>query len=309
MISIVMPVYNGERFLPEAIDSVLSQSYQDFEFVIVDDGSSDGTAEILRKYAASDSRISVIHQENRGVPASVNRAMNCCRHEWIARIDADDRMLPNRLERQLEFIRENPEISLACSYSYLINPQGKRIGTSENKVDVEAGRKNLDPRRFVEIVHSTVMMRRKDVLELGGYREDLLYGDDRELWGRMVTSGKILKCQNEVLMEYRLHTGALTVREVFGNEMTIRAIDLNIVRRLQGQKELTLEEVEAQYRSKPWLDRFNERRRFSAMRLYKNATRFYAEGKLPQFAVSLGLAVTFSPFRCIRRVLAHSTGT
>jgi glycosyltransferase involved in cell wall biosynthesis len=307
MISVVMAVYNGEHFLPEAIDSVLSQTYKDFEFVIVDDGSRDASPDILARYAASDSRISIIRQENRGLPASLNRAIGCCRFDLIARMDSDDRMLPERLERQLNFIRQNPEIALACSYSYLINAQGKRIGKSENKVDVEAGRKALDPRRFVDIVHPTVLMRKQDVLGVGGYRENIRYAEDRDLWGRLVTAGKMLKCQTELLMEYRLHTGAMTMRQVFGNEMTVRAIDLNIVRRLQGQRDLTLEEVEAQYKAKPLLQRFNERRRFSAMRLYKNATRFYAERKLPQFALLLTMAISFAPVLCLRRLLAHRT--
>src|SRR5208337_1888421 len=120
-VSVIMAVYNGDKFLEEAVESVLCQTFADFEFVIIDDGSTDGTSKLLAKYAEQDSRIVVIRQDNRGLPSSLNRAISVANCELLARMDADDRMLPCRLERQIEFVARNPDAAVVCSYSYLIN--------------------------------------------------------------------------------------------------------------------------------------------------------------------------------------------
>jgi len=306
MVSVIMAVYNGGRFLEEAIESVLCQTFADFELVIIDDGSTDQSSEIVARYAARDSRILFVRQTNCGLPASLNRAIKTSRYDLLARMDADDRMLPNRLERQLDFIAQNPGIAVACSYSYLINTSGKRIGKSENPVDVNAGRAELNPERFLQIVHPTVMMRKQDVLGVGGYSQ-FSYAEDRDLWGRIVTAGKMIKCQPELLMEYRLHSATMTMRKVFGNDMTVRSIDINILRRLQGKPELSLDEIKAEYYKRTLWERLNERRRFSATRLYKNATRYYSEQKLVQFATYFTMALILAPIFSLRRAMARLT--
>ena len=111
MISVLMTVYNGERWLAEAIESVLKQTYTDFEFLITDDGSTDGTLEIAKRYARRDSRLSVISHPNWGISRSVNHALGLLKTDWVARFDSDDVMEPNRLERQLanhSFTRSPP---------------------------------------------------------------------------------------------------------------------------------------------------------------------------------------------------------
>src|ERR1051326_97584 len=109
-ISVVMAVYNSEQTAPESIDSILQQTFSDFEFIIVDDGSTDATGEILRGYAELDKRIQVYTQQRSGLIASLNRHCRLARGRYIARMDADDISLPDRFEKQFRFLEAHPEI-------------------------------------------------------------------------------------------------------------------------------------------------------------------------------------------------------
>jgi glycosyltransferase involved in cell wall biosynthesis len=306
-ISVVMAVYNGERFLAEAMDSILQQSFTNFELIVVNDGSTDGTSKILADYAQQDARVVIIHQSNRGVPASVNRAISISRCDLIARMDSDDRMLPHRLERQLAFFNEHPEASVVCGYGYMIDIAGRRIGRSQMPVNVMEGRTELNPSKFLEIIQSTVLMRKSDVLEAGAYREDITYAEDRELWGRLVTNGKMFCCQPEFLVESRLHGRSMTTLTALRNRYLCAWIDENVVRRLKGIPELSKEEFQAQQEQKPWIERLRAWRRFKALFHYKNATRFWAEGQLFSFATSITVSILFQPLQIVSRIVKKAS--
>ena len=202
-VSVLMAVYNGERFLREAVNSVLTQTFEDFEFIILDDGSTDSSVEILEEFAKVDSRIVLVKRPHRGLVVSLNTGLEMARADLIARFDADDRMLPQRLERQLLFLKDNPQFSVVCSHADLINVNGKKIGISTHPVDTLRGRKEFTPGLFLEVVSSSVLMRRSAVADVGGYRD--MWMEDRDLWGRLVTQGYLIGCQKERLIEYRLH--------------------------------------------------------------------------------------------------------
>ena len=125
-ISVIMPVYNGERFLSEAVESILKQTYQDFEFIIVDDGSTDRSLEIIQYYQALDERIILIENgKNIGVASSLNKGISAAKGEFIARMDADDISLPERLEQQRAFMFTRPDLGvLGCNY-YRIHADGE----------------------------------------------------------------------------------------------------------------------------------------------------------------------------------------
>jgi len=306
-ISVIMSVYNGERFLAEAMDSILRQSFTNFELIIVDDGSTDGTSKILSEYAQQDTRVVVMHHANRGVPASANRAIAASRAQLIARMDSDDRMLPDRLERQLAFLGEHPEASVVCGYGYMIDASGRRIGRSQMPVNVIRGRDELNPKEFLEIIQSTVLMRKSDFFDVGAYREDITYAEDRELWGRLVTSGKMICCQPEFLVESRLHGSSMTTLTALRNRYLCAWIDDNVVRRLKGLSELSKEEFQVQQDQKPWFERMQAWRRFKALFHYKNATRFWAERQLLSFAKSITISILFQPYQITSRILKKAS--
>lgn len=294
-LSVVSAVYNGERFLRPMIESVLGQTLAEFEFIIVNDGSTDSTDTILAEYMRRDSRLIVLRQDNRGPFNALNRGISQARHELIAHVDADDRMLPTRLERQLAFFRDHPQLSVICSNSFIIDVGGKRIGQSVYAADVARGRRECNPALFVDINHSSVMMKKTDILAVGGYRGDPPFAEDRDLWGRLVTAGYDIGCQPEFLVETRLHGGSISMRSAFSQSEACRYIDTNIVRRLRGQPEFSLEEYRRWARERRLSVRFSERRQAVGTCYFKMASRHYVEGRWVRFAAATLCALCLRP--------------
>ena len=199
VISVVMSVCNSEKWLKEAIDSVLSQTFGDFEFLIVDDGSSDASLSIIRSYA--DRRIKlIVNESNLGVSNSVNKALKMARGEFIARMDADDICLPHRFERQVEFLRSNREIDVCGSWVKLI---GDRHG------EWRCPQKDRDIRcemLFNNAMAQPAIMLRKIVVPPDGvlYEKDRRRVEDYELWSRL-SRKHAMENIPEVLLEYRIN--------------------------------------------------------------------------------------------------------
>jgi len=306
-VSVIMAVYNGERFLEETIESVLGQTFTDFEFVIVNDGSIDHSAEILDRYKRQDSRIVIVSQANCGIADSLNRAISISRSELLAHIDADDRALPSWLERQLDFLARHPDCSVVSSYAHLINSAGRRIGKSQNVVDVDKGRAEMNPNHFLDIVHSTVLMRKSDVLVTGGYRKGFLGVEDRDLWGRIVTAGMMIRCNSELLVEYRLHSGSITVSKLKKSEER-RGINVNVVRRMRGEREFSPSETEEWFRSRPFAEKFTDQRRVFSGRYFRSASRHYADRRWLKFLWTFGVATAIRPVYVLRRAVSKLGG-
>lgn len=203
-----MPVYNGERFLRSAVGSVLAQTYDDWELIVVDDGSDDSTPDILMSY--SDSRIKVLRQEqNRKVAACCNRALSVTSGRYIARLDADDVCLPTRLAEQVSYMEANPDVALVASAAYEINEEGARIGFRPGGLGNCALKLTLvlcNP-----ITHSSVMFRADTARYLNGYSEDECYrfSEDYDLWSRIALCGKMVVL-SQPLLEYRVHSTSVT---------------------------------------------------------------------------------------------------
>jgi glycosyltransferase involved in cell wall biosynthesis len=181
-ISVIMTVYNGGKFLREAVDSILNQTYQEFELIIIDDGSTDSTLQIINSY--HDPRISLIENgQNRGQSYSRNLGIKESKGDYIAIMDADDIALPKRLEIQYEYLKSNTEISLCGSWIEVIGEEGdfKKI----RKVPTENFEIKADLIFNCPIIHPTVMFVKKDFAENGFfYDEEFKYAQDMELWSR-----------------------------------------------------------------------------------------------------------------------------
>src|SRR4051812_44688990 len=132
-VSILMPAYNAERYVAEAVASVLAQTHRDFELLAIDDGSTDGTLGILQSFAATDPRVRILSHENTGMGRALNAALERCRHEWVARMDADDVMVPDRLERQLAFVAERPGLVVCSTLVRYIDEGGSVIGQNRSE--------------------------------------------------------------------------------------------------------------------------------------------------------------------------------
>ncbi len=301
-LSVAMSVFNGERYLAEAIESVLTQSFSNFELIIVNDGSSDGSGSIMRTYAAADSRIVIIEQNNQGLPAALNRAVEAARSGLIVRMDADDLMMPGRLERQICFMAEHPEISVGCTYAVLIDANGRAIGKSRPSVDLGRAWAARNPDAFVNLNHAATIIRREHLLAVGGYDASYRFAEDRELWGRLFTSGYKISVQPEVLHKTRLHSGSMTVGPLRRNENTCQFIDHNIVRRMDGKANISFDEFMQWRQSRTRMEKMRYWMRVSASIFYKKATRHFAEKNWIGLASCAALAVVLSPIRTSKQI-------
>lgn len=207
-ISVLMPVYNAERFLEEAVDSVLAQTLRDFELIAIDDGSTDASLRILRESAARDPRIRVVSRPNQGLIATLNEALHVARGELIARMDADDVSLPERFGRQQQHLRAHPDCVAVGSRVLLIDPGGgplREIGENQDHEGID--RAYLEG-GFGTIVHAAAMFRRATLLEIGGYRPRFDSAEDVDLFLRLAERGRLANLP-DVLYRYRMHHASI----------------------------------------------------------------------------------------------------
>jgi len=203
MLSIIMPVYNAERYLSEAIESILSQTYEDFEFIIINDGSTDNSQNIIEEYAANDKRIKCIQKENGGVAAALNTGLDMAIGEYIVRMDADDVSYPNRLGRLKGFMDEHPEIDICGSYA-LDNGTELHIAPVGDKMIKVYSMFNPP------LIHPSVCFR-KSFVEANSVRYDLVAAEDYDMWTRLLDVAKFANIPEPLLM-YRIHGENITIK-------------------------------------------------------------------------------------------------
>jgi glycosyltransferase involved in cell wall biosynthesis len=206
--SVLMPVYNAERFVGEAVESILNQSYGDFEFIIIDDGSTDRSPEILRSHATRDPRIRLTSRPNTGYLRALNEGLAQCHGEYIARMDADDVALPERLQRQIAFLDEHPECLMVGCGLLRIDADGDLLCEEhlpESHEEIEA--RLL--RAVGAIGHPAAVIRRQSLVEVGGYREPYYGSEDHDLWLRLAEHGRLANLP-EALLKCRVHLGNFT---------------------------------------------------------------------------------------------------
>lgn len=214
-ISVAMSVYNDDAFLGAAIESVLAQDFGDFEFLIVDDGSSDRSGAIIDDYARRDSRIRAIHQENRGLIASLNRMVAEVRAPLIARMDGDDICLPDRFGRQVAFLDAHPDHGVVGSNFYNLGRNGRIESAAPHPLDHAA---IVDALRFGSpICHPSVMMRRDVVVAAGGYRPAYRHCEDFDLWLRLSERTQLANLPDR-LLHYRRSDSQVSIRHVVAQQ-------------------------------------------------------------------------------------------
>ncbi len=205
MISVIMPVYNGEKYLREAIESILSQTYGNFEFIIIDDASKDESVSIVREY--DDDRIKLFENDvNMGVAATLNKGIDLAKGKYIARMDCDDISMPNRFEKQIEYMESHTD-TVICGSSVNILTDGVEIFRQYSESD---GAIRADMIFNSAFVHPAVMIR-SDVLKEHNIRYDTEYerAEDYEMWSRIIKMGECCNIRTP-LLKYRHHTKQVT---------------------------------------------------------------------------------------------------
>jgi len=215
-LSVVMPVYNAERHLAQALESVLGQSCADFELVVVDDGSSDRSAEIVRRFAERDRRIVARFGPRRGVAAARNECVHLARAELLAVMDADDVAEPRRLEVQLGYLDGHPECVALGGQLLCIDEDGDPLWPTELPLDHDTIDARLMAGYGGALANPAAVLRRAAVIEAGGYRAHFKFGtEDFDLLLRLAELGRLANLP-DILVRYRLHPASLTARSRAG---------------------------------------------------------------------------------------------
>ena len=212
-ISVAMSVYNNADYLALAIESILAQRFEDFEFLILNDGSTDDSAAIIDRYAAQDPRIRAIHRENKGLIVSLNQLLEEADAPIIARMDGDDIADPDRFGRQIAFLNENPDYGVTSCWSHDIDGDGNPYAVSgkEPPITHEDFLAAIDDGPL--LCHPSTMYRRDLVLQVGGYHAAFKHCEDYDLWLRLAAVTKLGSIP-ERLMHYRHTVGQVSSRHI-----------------------------------------------------------------------------------------------
>ncbi|MDP9079233.1 MAG: glycosyltransferase [Bacteroidota bacterium] len=208
-VTVLMPAYNAEKYIREAITSVLGQSFADFELLIVNDGSTDDTEKIVRSF--HDPRIVMISQENKGVSAALNLGLAHARAPYIARFDADDICLPNRLKVQYEFITTYPEYTIIGSAVEYMDADGHYIFTHHPEGHLNEEIQQLKY-SICPFIHSSVFYKKEAVVNKGGYNEHAYTYEDHFLWVNILKNEKACNL-SQALIKVRLNPESITIDE------------------------------------------------------------------------------------------------
>ena len=205
-ISVILSTYNEEKYIGKSIQSILDQTYPYFEFIIVNDGSTDSTLQIVKSF--TDPRIVIIDKPNSGLPDSLNKGIESAKYDWIARMDGDDIATPDRFERQVSYIKDDSGVIGGQFIS--INEMGNPIsGKVSNKPLTYAKCRYALLFGMSPLAHPTVLVKKELLIKYGGYDVNFRAAQDVELWSRLVPFVKIINIPDQILY-YRQHTNNIT---------------------------------------------------------------------------------------------------
>lgn len=302
MISVVMPAYNSERYIAAAIESILNQTMADFEFIIVDDGSTDSTLQIIQCYAAKDARIRVIHNDHGGASHAMNTGIAAACGEWVVVMHSDDVSMPNRLERLMHYAKAAPEVVIWGSNGIYLSATDRKMGSffvgPTSSADFHSLREKAE---IVQVIHPTAMMRRDLLLKLNSYDETIRVAEDIELFDRLALHGE-LRTIDEPLIQYRIHRQSLSM--LYFMEMHALAEYIRerqrcrLANRAIPDREAFLADFRNQPRPKQIRIMMSELSRLH----YRNAGAAIGEGRPLGAVYHTALAVTLNPRYAVQRV-------
>lgn len=210
--SVLLPVHNGGAYLNAAIESVLAQSFTDYELLLLDDGSQDGSLECMKQHAALDARCRLHSWPNRGLVATLNEGVRLARGQILLRMDADDLCRPERFAQQIAYLEGHPECVAVGTQVMLIDPDGQPLRPFIETM----GHDEIDAAHLAErggaIAHPAVAIRKAAVLRVGGYRAGFPHAEDIDLFLRLAEVGRLANIA-EVLLDYRQHAGSVGYRQ------------------------------------------------------------------------------------------------
>jgi glycosyltransferase involved in cell wall biosynthesis len=223
-VSVLFPVYNAERYLAQAVESILNQTFCDFELLIIDDGSTDRSLQILQAYAAQDARIQLTSRPNQGLIATLNEMLHQAAGEFLARMDADDIATPDRLTLQVRFLQQHPEVVCVGGAFDLIDSQGRTVQWIPMPEQNDAIQQMLLIGRTI-INHPCALIRRAALMQIGGYDLEMKTVEDLDMLLKLGEIGQLANLPDTVL-QYRFHLNSISAQNtVFQTQMAKTACE------------------------------------------------------------------------------------
>lgn len=302
MISVIMAAYNAEDFIAPAIESILSQTYRDFELIIINDGSTDNTLEVIRHYLERDSRVRVIQSDRVGAAGARNLGINQAKYPWVAIMDADDIALPERFKKQIDAANANPKVIAWGSYAHHLSPKGEILSLVQQGPLTEEEFYNMWHSGHVPfVIHPTALINKEILLKTGGYANNFTVSQDFELFERMGCYGPILAIPEPLLL-YRVHSQSASMTKFFLQKLLARYVVARHQARLEGSEEPKLEQFIEEYKIQPALSRFKRGIQTMGQFWYRKAGLFFAEKQYSKASLYLSMAVASNPSYSIPRV-------
>ena len=230
-VTVLMPVYNGEKYLAEAIESILNQTYKDFEFLIINDGSTDNSVKIIESY--NDPRINLVHNKrNLKLIATLNKGLNIAKGEYIARMDCDDVSLPDRLLKQVEYLDNHPDVGVLGCGTKNVDEKLNTISEPERPLTYLQNKWRLLFK--TTLMHPSVMYRKNLILKYGGYSNRFIHAEDYDLWSRLIDS-VIIHQIPETLVYLRKHNQNIGIVYKDISSINIPKISINNIIKLNSK--------------------------------------------------------------------------
>lgn len=302
-LSIVMPAYRAERYIGQAIESILAQTFEDFELIVYADGRLDRTTEIAESYASADGRVRVMGSDtNAGVCPALNNAIAEARGSLIGRMDADDLAVPDRFERLVSLIRSDPRIVAVGSNALHINIDNEVLGLS---IAGPASLEDFDQMRangeVTMLLDGTALMRRDVFEQVGGYDAEMAAAPEVDLFCRMAAYGAIVSIQEPLLL-YRLHPGSSVERQFYAGRSVHRYVGARERGISRGESVPTFGEFQAAEQSAPVWHRIWIRRDDMGQFYYRAAGVLLSEGRRAAAIASLVKSFALGPSFVVGRV-------
>lgn len=307
-VSIIICGYNAEKFIAKAIESVLRQTHSAFELILIDDGSTDGTHEVMEKYKKSDNRIKVISHLNKGMADSVNEAVLTANSDIIFRLDADDVMYVQRVEKQLEFLTNHNELGgISCLGEYL-DENDRVIGKTYSDItSIEDCKRYLKKNEIMGFLHPGFVFRRQMFLEVEGYNGTFWPAEDVDLCNKFIERGYWIITIPEVLVGYRIHSSSVITSKFMESRRKYEWLRACIRARRLGLPQPTKEEFSELQKQKGVFFKINNARKNFSKFHYRNAGFEYAKKNYLNFLFKLGLSFLLQPKLVVKKLIVQTT--
>jgi glycosyltransferase involved in cell wall biosynthesis len=297
-LTVIIPVFNGMPFLKEAVESILLQSYKDFDLLVIDDGSTDSRVmEYLN--SLSDPRLKIKQQNNQGLCHSLNNAIAQVDSDFIARLDQDDVALPSRLEEQMNFLINHPTYSCVLSQILKIGAKGQEFVYYQNSIEPF---EDYNLQRHGSIVHSSICFAREKFMEIGGYRQHLYPTDDLDLLIKFSENGRVAII-NKPLVKYRVHSQAASFKYFREMEMKRRYILQMYEFRNSGKSDISIEEFINMFDNATLYRQFKKELNETGQLFIQKARMYLFNDKIIQGLISLLIAFLLDPSFVFKKLL------